>query len=196
VIGEVNWLTSAVMNIFWLLGTFAFAAMLGFVSQDVVDYVMVGPFIRMFVHSCLSVMFVHSCHGGSIHQNVCPQLSVRHICSQLPWWVHPSACLFTAVRPSCSFTAVMVGPFIRMLNHSCLSVMFVHSCHGTSIHPHVCSCMHVHSCLSVRTSLHQSHWHACRGNGTRAACTHSTTESAQRQLPGGRLQPHAGAALE
>ena len=41
VLGEVNIPTTYVMNVLWLLGTFTFATLLGFITEDIVNYVMV-----------------------------------------------------------------------------------------------------------------------------------------------------------
>lgn len=41
VIGEINQLTSHLMNIMWLFGTFTFAIVLGVVTEDIVATVVV-----------------------------------------------------------------------------------------------------------------------------------------------------------
>lgn len=41
VIGEVNQLTTHVMNILWLLGTFTFAIVIGIIGEDVTSTIMV-----------------------------------------------------------------------------------------------------------------------------------------------------------
>ena len=42
VIGEVNQLTTHVMNVLWLLGTFTFAIVIGIIGEDVTNTIMVG----------------------------------------------------------------------------------------------------------------------------------------------------------
>ncbi len=41
VIGEVNQLTTHVMNVLWLLGTFTFAIVIGIIGEDVTNTIMV-----------------------------------------------------------------------------------------------------------------------------------------------------------
>ena len=43
VIGEVNQLTTHVMNVLWLLGTFTFATVIGIIGEDVTNTIMVPP---------------------------------------------------------------------------------------------------------------------------------------------------------
>lgn len=42
VIGEINHRTAHVMNILWLVGTFTFAIVLGVVTEDIVNHVVVS----------------------------------------------------------------------------------------------------------------------------------------------------------
>ena len=42
VIGEVNQLTTHVMNVLWLLGTFTFAIVIGIIGEDVTNTIMVS----------------------------------------------------------------------------------------------------------------------------------------------------------
>ena len=42
VIGEVNQLTTHVMNVLWLLGTFTFAIVIGIIGEDVTNTIMVN----------------------------------------------------------------------------------------------------------------------------------------------------------
>lgn len=42
VIGEINHTTAHVMNILWLVGTFTFAIVLGVVTEDIVNHVIVS----------------------------------------------------------------------------------------------------------------------------------------------------------
>ena len=44
VIGEVNAMTAHLMNILWLIGTFTFAIVLGVVTEDIVQTVIVRFF--------------------------------------------------------------------------------------------------------------------------------------------------------
>ena len=47
VIGEVNQLTTHVMNVLWLLGTFTFAIVIGIIGEDVTNTIMVSFGSRM-----------------------------------------------------------------------------------------------------------------------------------------------------
>ena len=42
-IGEINHRTAHLMNILWLVGTFTFAIVLGVVTEDIVNHVVVSP---------------------------------------------------------------------------------------------------------------------------------------------------------
>jgi hypothetical protein len=41
VIGEVNAMTSHLMNVLWLVGTFTFATVIGIITEDVTSTIMV-----------------------------------------------------------------------------------------------------------------------------------------------------------
>lgn len=43
VIGEVNAMTSHLMNVLWLVGTFTFATVIGIITEDVTSTIMVSP---------------------------------------------------------------------------------------------------------------------------------------------------------
>ena len=43
-IGEVNQLTTHVMNVLWLLGTFTFAIVIGIIGEDVTNTIMVSSY--------------------------------------------------------------------------------------------------------------------------------------------------------
>lgn len=43
VIGEVNPLTAHLMNVLWMLGTFTFATVIGIITEDVTQTIMVTP---------------------------------------------------------------------------------------------------------------------------------------------------------
>ena len=55
VIGEVNAMTAHLMNILWLIGTFTFAIVLGVVTEDIVQTVIVrfSEHLKTFVHKLL-----------------------------------------------------------------------------------------------------------------------------------------------
>ncbi len=53
VIGEINHRTAHLMNILWLVGTFTFAIVLGVVTEDIVNHVVVRPSARSWPSSPL-----------------------------------------------------------------------------------------------------------------------------------------------
>ena len=58
VIGEVNALTSHLMNVLWLLGTFTFATVIGIITEDVTQTIMARFFWTDSV--CLTCRAVHA----------------------------------------------------------------------------------------------------------------------------------------
>ena len=62
VIGEVNQLTTHVMNVLWLLGTFTFAIVIGIIGEDVTNTIMVrAKYLAQPSH----VTYCHFCHEST-----------------------------------------------------------------------------------------------------------------------------------
>ena len=62
VIGEVNQLTTHVMNVLWLLGTFTFAIVIGIIGEDVTNTIMVS-FISCMAPTWLPLTWVSMSAG-------------------------------------------------------------------------------------------------------------------------------------
>lgn len=66
VIGEINALTAHLMNVLWLVGTFTFAIVLGVVTEDIVNHVIVSLLsphpVLLDQHGLYEVMTFTSLH--------------------------------------------------------------------------------------------------------------------------------------
>ena len=104
VIGEVNQLTTHVMNVLWLLGTFTFAIVIGIIGEDVTNTIMVS--------------FIYHMQNFSSFQNTKVSIKAGRmgwgsrllVCDAMPW---PSARLQCCIK---SISSVLLKTCMRVQN--------------------------------------------------------------------------------